>query len=87
MFRRGSGVTSNKFSKDGDGNSVTILEIGNAPHQWTIKELKEILEFFEKPADKEVKDDVTPNAKRGPGRPRKVGPKDSTAGEVSEGRA
>ena len=83
MFRRGIGTTNNKFMKDAGGTSVTILEIGDAPHQWAIKELKEILELFEKPADKEVKDDVAPNAKRGPGRPRKVGPEVDTAGEIS----
>lgn len=83
---QGTGATSNKFTKS-IGNGVLILEVGEAPHQWTIKELKEILKLLEKPADKEVIDVSESDAKRGPGRPRAVSTKANPAGKISTPRA
>jgi hypothetical protein len=83
---QGTGPTFNKFTKP-IGNGVLILEVGEAPHQWTIKELKEILKLLEKPADIEVIDVSEPDAKRGPGRPRAVGTKANPAGKISTPRS
>ena len=77
-FTRGIGPTSNKFTKKMEDNSTIHLKVGRAPDQWSVEELKEILEFFEKPADKEIIDVIAPNAKRGPGRSRK------TSGDVDK---
>jgi len=83
MFERGKGATQNKFMK-WEGNVMSArLEVGTAPHQWTIEELKEILKLLEKPADKEVIDVSEPDAKRGPGRPRAVSTKANPAGKIS----
>lgn len=84
MFERGKGPTNNKMMKvNEEGVMLSVFEVGNAPHQFSIEELKEILKFFEKPADKEVIDVVEPNPKRGPGRPRGTGKKTDPTGEVS----
>ena len=87
MYTRGIGPTNNKFAKQLADNSMVILEIGEAPHQWTIKELKEILKLLEKPADIEVIDVTESDAKRGPGRPRKISTKANPAGKISTPRA
>lgn len=83
---QGTGAISNKFTKP-IGNEVLVLEVGEAPHQWTIKELKEILKLLEKPADIEVIDATESDAKRGPGRPRKISTKASPAGAISTPRS
>jgi len=82
-MNRGEGATANKFTKLLLDNTVIKIEVGTAPHQWTIEELKEIVKLLEKPADKEVIDVSEPDAKRGPGRPRKAGTKANPAGKIS----
>ena len=90
---RGTGHTSNKFLKM-IGSRSFIVEVGNAPHQYTLDQLKageatgdftaeeiaEIIAIYEPP--KEKADAPAPDAKRGPGRPRKVSPKVDPAAEV-----
>jgi len=85
-MERGTGPISNKFWKVVNNNTTAKLEVGVASHQWTVDELKEIVKIFDKSADieKEVSDAPKPNAKRGPGRPRKVDPNVDSTGEVSE---
>ncbi len=77
-MERGTGLTNNKFYKRLADKSVRILEVGNAPHQFTVTELKEIVAIYE-PEEKNV---APPNAKRGPGRPRKVDRAIDPTGEV-----
>ena len=88
-MERGSGPINNKFWKLNDQNIATVLEVGFAAHQWTVDELKEIVKIFDKSVDieKEVSNAPKPNAKRGPGRPRKADSKADSTGEVSENGA
>ena len=65
---RGTGPINNKFWKTLADNSVVQLRVGDAPDQFTVAELKEIVNIYEP----EVADAPAPDAKRGPGRPRKV---------------
>lgn len=93
---RGTGATSNKFRKY-IGAQCLILEVGTAAHQYTVErlasgdcpedwsqeEIDEILSAsgYEMPKE-EVQVAVEPNAKRGPGRPRKVSVETDTTGAV-----
>lgn len=97
---RGEGFTSNKFRKY-IGTQCLILEVGTAPHQYTVEmletdppdgwvpeEIAEIVSAYlpqAKPTvveQEEVQIAVEPNAKRGPGRPRKVSSEVDTTREV-----
>lgn len=86
-YTRGRGPTHNKFTKTLEDSSTVSIVVGDAPDQWSVKDLIEILKFFDKPADKEVIDVTTPDAKRRSGRSRKAGRDSDKAGEVYQGRS
>ena len=91
-MNRGTGPASNKFWKY-IGSECHKLTVGNGAGMVPLNELKdyegaftpdEIAEITAIYAPKEKKDAPAPNAKRGPGRPRKVSEPVDTAGEVPE---
>ena len=89
-MNRGTGPTANKFWTEVGGKHHGLV-VGNGELQMSIDDLKkyegpipanEIAEILAIYAPEEKKDAPAPNAKRGPGRPRKVSPDADTARAV-----